>query len=85
MNSSTTYTKARKNLKGVFDHVCDTHTPYLVERREGGNVIVISEEDYNSLEETAYLLSSPKNAEHLAKSLQELEAGETLEFNLEDE
>ncbi|QQR54484.1 type II toxin-antitoxin system prevent-host-death family antitoxin [Candidatus Peregrinibacteria bacterium] len=82
MNSTTTYTKARKNLKTVFDAVCSDHGPCLVERREGGNIVLVSEEDFNSLEETAYLLSSPSNLKHIATSLKELENGKTVEFDL---
>ena len=82
MNSTTTYTKARKNLKTVFDGVCKDHAPCLVERREGGNIVFVSEEDFSSLEETAYLLSSPANLQHIASSLEELENGETVEFDL---
>lgn len=82
MNSTTTYTNARKNLKTVFDAVCNDHGPCLVERREGGNIVLVSEEDFNSLEETAYLLSSPSNLKHIATSLEELDNGETVEFDL---
>ena len=81
--NSTTYTNARKNFKAVLDEVCENHITYTVKRRKGGNAVIVSEQDYKSLEETAYLLSTPKNVEHLTKSLQELEDGDVVEFSLD--
>ena len=69
MNTTVTYSDARDNLKGIFDKVCNECQPILVERRMGDNVVIISEEDYRSLEETAYLLKSPKNAKRLFEAL----------------
>ena len=45
---------------------------------------MMSLDEYNSQKETEYLLSSPKNAEHLAKSLKQLENGETIQVTLEE-
>lgn len=70
MPPSITYAHARQNLKSSFDLVTQTHEPLLVERRNGGNVVFISEEDFSSLQETAYLLKSPKNAKRLLASLE---------------
>ena len=60
-----TYTKIRENLRSIISQVCADHEPVRVTRRRGDNIIVISEEDYDALLETAYLLSSPRNAERL--------------------
>ncbi len=60
-----TYTKTRENLRSILNQVCADHEPVRVTRRRGDNVIMISEEDYGSLVETAYLLRSPRNAERL--------------------
>ena len=38
----------------------------------------MSLEDYQSMEETTYLLRSPANARHLLESIAELEAGKGL-------
>ena len=43
--------------------------PIRVERRNGDNVVIISEDDFRSIEETAYLFKSPKNAQRLLESL----------------
>jgi antitoxin YefM len=75
------YTALRQNLKKHLDKVCDDRAPLLVHRRTGEAVIVMSLADYESLEETLYLLSDPANVEHLQKSMAQAEAGEFIEFD----
>jgi len=70
MNKSISYTDIRKNLKASCYFVSKDYVPLLVERRNGGDVVILSKDDYTSLEETAYLLSSPRNAQRLFEALQ---------------
>jgi antitoxin YefM len=58
-----------------MEKVCDNHTPVIITRKNQRSVVMISLEDYQALEETAYLLRSPKNARRLLESVAELEAG----------
>ena len=69
MTRSTTYSQLRSNLKRALDAVCADREPLRVERRRGGSVVVVDEEDFNALEETAYLLRSPENARRLLSAL----------------
>jgi antitoxin YefM len=69
MNHEVSYTDIRRNLKSCLDKVCMEHIPLRVTRKNGDNVVVISEEDYRSLEETAYLSRSPKNLQRLIAAL----------------
>lgn len=71
----TTYSKFRENLKGFLDNVFSNHTPLFIKRANGEDVVVISKADYDSLNETFYLLKSPKNAERLLKGIAEYEQG----------
>lgn len=66
------YTKARKNLATVMDEVCENHEQIIITRQKQKSVVMISLEDYNSLEETAYLLKSPKNAQRLNNAVSDL-------------
>jgi antitoxin YefM len=66
---TTTYSKLRQNLKAACDQVCADREPLIVERKNGEDVVMISRSDYESLEETAYLLRSPANAARLLASL----------------
>ena len=70
MANRTTYTQARANLAKLCDRVAETQEPYIIERRNGANVALISEQELNSMLETAPLLRSPKNARLLATAIE---------------
>jgi antitoxin YefM len=69
MKTVYSYTEIRGRLKSAFDQTCERHEPVRVSRRHGGGVVILSEEDFASLEETAYLLKSPANARRLLDAL----------------
>ena len=73
--NAVTYSQARENLAKTMDKVCDDHSPIIITRKNQRSVVMISLEDYEALEETAYLLRSPKNARRLLEAIAELEAG----------
>ena len=79
---ATTYTQVRKNFAAVMDRVCDDHAPVIITRQNERPVVMISLEDYNAIEETLYLVKSPKNAARLAKALQNLEEKKTHKHEL---
>ena len=68
------YTNARSNLAKTMEKVCDYHDPVIITRRNEGSVVMMSLEDFQALEETAYLLRSPKNARRLLESVAQLES-----------
>jgi len=68
-----TYTSARQNLAKTMEKVCEDHTPVIVTRKSSNSVVIMSLEDYAALEETAYLLRSPKNTRRLIESIAQLE------------
>ena len=69
------YTNARAHLSETMDRVNEDHIPLLLTRQKGEPVVMISLSEFNALEETAYLLRSPKNAERLINSVNSLRAG----------
>ena len=69
------YNQARKSLEVVIGQVIDDQEPALIRRREGGNVVLLPEQTYNSMQETLYLLSTPANALTLMRSINQLKAG----------
>ncbi len=79
-----TYTSARGNLAKTMEKVCDDHSPVVITRKTAKPVVMMSLEDFEALEETAYLLRSPKNARRLLESVAELEAGKGSEKGLID-
>lgn len=68
-----TYTAARENLAATMDRVCLDHDPVIITRNRDQAVVLMSLEDYESLQETAYLLRSPANAKRLFESMMELQ------------
>lgn len=70
---SKTYTEAREKLSAIIEKVCEDHEPLIITKRRDKAVVMVSLEDYESMEETAYLLRSPKNMQLLLESIKELE------------
>ncbi len=77
-----TYSRARANLAQTIDSVCENHEPIIITKKNNRSVVMLSLDDYQSLEETAYLLRSPNNARRLIDSINELEAGQGTERSL---
>lgn len=77
-----TFTDTRQNLKDVMDRVVEDHTPVVVTRQRGESVVMVSLADWNAMEETARLLSSPANAARLAEAIAQLDAGKGAEREL---
>ncbi|CAN5285096.1 type II toxin-antitoxin system Phd/YefM family antitoxin [soil metagenome] len=81
----TTYTNFRQNLKSFLDQVFTNHAPLFITRANGEDVVVLSKADYDSMQETFYLLKSPKNASRLLKGIEEYEKGMGFEKKLTEE
>ena len=73
------YTALRSNLAKTMEKVCDDHEPIIITRKSERAVVMLSLEDYESLEETTYLLRSPKNVKRLLESVSQLEEGRGME------
>ncbi len=72
----TSSTELRANLSAMMDKVNDDHEPLLVTRSGGKPVIVLSLDDYEAMDETAYLTASPANAKALREAIARVERGE---------
>jgi antitoxin YefM len=73
---------ARANLKAVMDKVVADKAPVAIARQKGEGVVMISQSEWDSIEETLYLLRSPANAKRLLEAIRGLEAGEGEEHEL---
>ena len=72
-----TYTDLRANLARYMDEAVESRTPLVITRQGGrGNVVMMSEEEFEGWQETVHLLRSPRNAERLLRSIRSAEAGE---------
>ena len=70
--NALTYTHTRQHLAEVMRQVNDNHEAVVVTSQRGAPVVIMSLDDYQSLEETAYLLRSPLGAKRLLESVEEL-------------
>ena len=66
---AVSYSDLRRNLKTYMDRVFHDHESLIITRKNDENLVIISIEEYNSLMETNYLLSTEANAKHLAASI----------------
>jgi antitoxin YefM len=73
--TAITYTAARANLAKTMDRVVDDHDPIIITRNSEQSVVLLSLDDYQALEETAFLLRTPANATRLLASIQQLNSG----------
>ena len=62
-----------------MDQVCDSASPVIVTRQNARSVVMLSLEEYESMEETLHLLRSPRNAERLVRSIAQADAGKLTE------
>lgn len=70
------FTSARQNLASTIDRVQADQEPAFITRNGEAAAVLLSIEEYRALEETAYLLRSPANAQRLLESIVQLESGE---------
>ena len=71
---SCTLKELRSSFKKILNEVGNNYTPTLITRRNGKRIVMISESEYNSMQETLHVLGSAKNAERLRESVAEFKA-----------
>lgn len=82
--NSISYTSLRKNLSSVLEEVEKDHVTYHITRKNHKNMVILAEEDYNSIKETLYLLSNQANAEALNESIIQAQNKNFVDVNLDD-
>jgi len=70
-----TFSYARQNLASTMDIVANNHTPMTITRQNKEPIVMISLKDYQSIQETLYLMQSANNANRINDAIAELEAG----------
>ncbi|WP_428944652.1 YoeB-YefM toxin-antitoxin system antitoxin YefM [Pantoea sp. FN060301] len=79
---AVSYSEARQNLSATMRQTVEERAPVLITRQNGESCVLMSLEEYNSLEETAYLMRSPKNARRLMDSVESLKGGNGVERDI---
>lgn len=75
------YTDLRANLKGYIDSVIDDCDTVIINRGNGTGVVMISLDEYNSLKETEYIMSSPETMEAIRKGEDDIRNGNSISQN----
>jgi antitoxin YefM len=77
-----TYSETRANLKAAIESVTDRHEPLLITSKHA-DVVMMAREDFDSMQETMYLLSSINNSSRLKASIAQFESGSLIaaEYN----
>ena len=78
------YTNFRSNLKSYMDAVIDDCETIIINRGKDTGVVLISLDEYNSLKETEYIMSSPETVEAIRKGDEEIKNGKGIKVELED-
>lgn len=73
--NALTYTHTRQHFADIMRQVNDCHEPVVVTSQRGKPVVIMSLDDYQSLEESAYLLRNRTGAKRLLESVKELRSG----------
>jgi len=76
--------QAARNLDALIEQIIEDTEPTILLNDKGSKAVLMSLDEFNSWQETLYLLSNPANAEHLRRSLQETREGKAVERELLD-
>ncbi len=79
-----TINQAKQNIEGLIEQVIADAEPTIICNDNGQKAVILSLDEYNSWQETMYLLSNPANVEHLRRSTQEDLSGLLTERKLDE-
>ncbi|HEY1791375.1 MAG TPA: type II toxin-antitoxin system prevent-host-death family antitoxin [Opitutaceae bacterium] len=82
--TAVSVSQARENLFPLVRQVSDDHVVIEIVARNGGNAVLMSAEDYESLQETLYLFSTRANALHLMRGITEAREGGAQPVSVDD-
>jgi antitoxin YefM len=79
----TTYSSARENLAELWDRAEENHEAVIINRRGHSDMVLMERSEVESLEATAHLLRSPRNARRLLAALQDAQEGKGTPFTVD--
>lgn len=82
--TATNITDARKNLKSLTDDVVDYNEHVIITKPQNRNVVLVSESEFQSWQETLYILDSDENRKALDKSIDQMNSGNLKTLSFED-
>jgi antitoxin YefM len=82
---TTTLSDFRKDIKRYLDSVTDDYETLIINRGKDTGVVIISLEEYNSLNATQHELSSKANESRLDSAIEKLRRGQSFEKKMIEE
>lgn len=79
------YSSVRENFKTYCDKANNDFETIVITRKQGGNVVMLSEAEYNNIMENLYVRSNKKTYDRLMESMAQLKAGKSQARELNDE
>ncbi len=77
------YSQARNNLRGIINKVCDDFDQYIITTKDDKSAVILSYEEYSTMKETMYLLSSKNNRDRLGEAIDQINSLEFMEKNID--
>ena len=78
------FTDFRANLKAYMETVINDCDTIIINRGNNTGVVLISLEEYNSLKETEYIMSSPETMEAIRKGDEDIKNGRGVKVEIDD-
>jgi len=67
------YSQARNNLRSFIDQVCNDFEEFIITTKDNKSAVLISYDEYSSMKETLYLLSSKNNRDRLLDAVEQID------------
>jgi len=67
------YSQARNNLRNLIDKVCNDFDEYIITTKDNKQAVLLSYDEYSSMKETMYLLSSKNNRDRLLDAVDQID------------
>jgi antitoxin YefM len=67
------YSQARNNLREIINKACQNFEEFVITTKDKQSAVLISQEEYDSMKETLYLLSSKTNRERLLDATEQID------------
>lgn len=72
---ATNFTNVRNNFKEYCDRAVNDSEPIVVTRKGDKNIVILSLEEFNNLQENMYIFGNREYTERLLKSKKQIEEG----------
>ena len=77
------YSQARNNLRDIINQVCNNFDEFIITTKDKQSAVLISQEEYNSMKETIYLLSSKNNRDRLLNAVDQIDNSKYIKKDLD--